>query len=224
MKRLFVCITMVMMVVMSASADTPSGKVGASGAEAVAPAKETVTTTVFVEPDAIVEQGKVGWLNQHNFIAYSRGRKGEQVDVVRKGNFNREVEVKCGRMHVRRCGNPIWMIEVEVEQEIVCDRGPQGPQGPPGSSGPPGPPGEPASTPTIIINNFNTSTMASMQLGGCQPAIITTNQLVGMSWYPGIRISNANTNINTNSLLQWQLQQQQQAQQQQQEVGIQMDP
>lgn len=80
---------------------------------------QSITTTVFVEPDDIVRQGKIPWLNKRNFIIYSRSRRGDQNDFVRKGNFDREVRVANGHMYVKKCGNVGLMLEVEVERSIT---------------------------------------------------------------------------------------------------------
>ncbi|MCL5407461.1 MAG: hypothetical protein M1429_03130 [Patescibacteria group bacterium] len=80
-----------------------------------------VKTTVFIEPDDIVRQGKVPWLNEHNFLAYSHRSRGsgDQTDFIRAGNFAREVRIGSGgHMEVIKCGNRVLMLEVEIEQDI----------------------------------------------------------------------------------------------------------
>lgn len=221
---------------MAAVADVPAGRV-------CQPAKTTkiVKTTVFVEPADIVAQGRIEWLNDHNFLAYSRGKHGDQVDFVRKGNLDREVFVKCGVMRIRRCGNPIWQIQVEVDQLLPRgERGNQGPSGPPGPPGSPGPPGPPAAQPSIVVNNYTFGSMAtsSYQIGGMQAPIVTSTGLISATWWPGINVTNTATARGGNASATGGnasasapttvavdvSQQQQQQQQQQQDVGIQMDP
>jgi len=112
------------------------------------------------------------------------------------------------------------------------ERGEQGPRGPQGRPGSPGPPGAPAAAPNVYFYNYNytfgSSAMPSFQLGGNNAPIVTSTQLLSVTWWPGIRITNTNqstnTNQNTNTLTQSQQQQQEQQQQQQQQQDVAVDP
>jgi len=92
-----------------------------------------VTNTKSYDPDP----SWVGWFNQHDLVVYSHtSNDGEQVDIVRKGNFSQECYVKNGVIRVRRCGNAVYRIQAEVQQRIsvTCTSTP-GAQGPKGDTG-----------------------------------------------------------------------------------------
>lgn len=185
-----------------------------------------VKTTSFYEPDV----NRISWFNQSNLIVYSRSSHGEQVDVVRRGNFDRECFVRDGKIRVRRCGNVVYAIE--VEQEVAGVKGvpglpgPPGPQGPPGPIGPPGPSG--SQTPTF--NNYNisfgsSSTCAGQLNGNLGSTVVSTN-LANLSWMPqpdfDVWATSSSTSSSTSSATatQWQQQNQWMKQKQKQEAVI----
>lgn len=230
-----VILILMFVLIAPAFAGEPVGQVGQSTVAQMKGAETAVVTTIFVEPNDIVRQGKIGWLNQHNFLCYSRSRHGDQVDFVRKGNFYKEMRVEQGRMHVINCGNLVYMLEVEIVQHVKSSAGemgpsgPVGPQGPRGAQGPPGPPGPTTATPSVVYNNYNytfsSMAMPSHQLGGTTAAIVISTGIGGIGFLPPSTISVTATGgtatamaptTNTISLNQ----QQQQQQQQNQSVAI----
>jgi len=115
----------------------------ASVAMAQAPTSGVATTTVKLHNP---EVSNAGFFNQHNLVVYSRSSHGEQVDIVRAGNFFQECRIDGNLIRVRKCGNPVYQIAVETQIVIPPGTpGAPGPPGPPGESiqGPPGPPGPP---------------------------------------------------------------------------------
>lgn len=191
-----------------------------ANADQTQPVAKSEQVTSLYDADA----GQANWFNQHKLLVYSRtSRNGEQTDVVRKGNFFKELFIgRDGKIHVRRCGNVVYQIE--VERSIVLRPGPAGrngrngldgqdgqngqngydgldgapgSRGPRGYRGPKGNQGEPGQG-TTIYNFGAPAQMMSMTLGGQYAPIVNNSQLAYMSVTPASRI--AISTINNNAL------------------------
>lgn len=232
MKRLMFLVAVVVIVTATAviaGGEEPIGQV--SGQVCTSPTPRTKMVIRLYDPDP----ANVEFFRRHDLIVYSRtSRRGEQTDNVRAGNFDRECFIgRDGKIHVRRCGNVVYKIAVEVG--IVCptgrngrdgrpgDQGERGERGPRGPRGPQGPPG-----PGTVVNNysytFGSLATPSYQLGGVQAPVVVSTQIGGLCWVRPIRISNTAIANAPTAIDIAVSQQQQQQQQQQQDVGIQMDP
>ena len=154
----------------------------------------------FYDPDV----SRVSLFQNSNLMVFSETSKGgEQVDIVRKGNFDKECYLgKENRFHVRSCTNLIVMVAVEEEINLFAGRdgqdglnGRDGEQGERGERGPQGRPGKtvyiPASAPTV--NNYNysfaPSYYPSAQMMGAIGATYIQTQIAGVSTSTPMNIS-----------------------------------
>lgn len=180
-----------------------AGQVGDDNEVAVSKTQQVLD---LYDPDP----AQVSWFNEHNLVVYSRtSRNGEQTDIVRKGNFSKELFIGSdGKIHVRRCGNVVYQIG--VEKTIVCPVGPAGKNGlngndgrdgadgapgPRGSRGPKGDKGDRGTPGTGITNNyFSSAPVMCGQIGGQSPYMSNSMQLMSVSLY-----QMADTNISVSA-------------------------
>ena len=93
------------------------------------------------DPGDIIRQGKLGWLEGHEFNAVTKGVHGDQPCRVRRGNLKKEMCWKDENMYCRQCGNPVYRLDVFIPLSEVSLRSKNGDPGRDGKDGQPGPAG-----------------------------------------------------------------------------------